>query len=261
MSALQAQQRALQAVICTPGLGAAGLLRPPADTGLGVYQQAYPARLIAALRDNYTVLYRALGDEDFDALASAYLQARPSAQASIRWFGDRLADFMAEGPAEALPHPSLVDFARMDWALRGAFDAAEAPLLQAQDLASLAPQDWADLVFPLHPSVALQDLDWAIAPAWRALRAHEPDSGEDAPRLDEPEPLAQVLLVWRQGLDTRWRMLEPLEARLLRAAGEGRSFGAICALAAEALGEAAAAGAVVRTLQHWLADGLLAKRA
>ena len=47
---------------------------------------------------------------------------------------------MASAGDPLVPHPSLVDFARMDWALRGAFDAAEAPLLQAAALAALAPR-------------------------------------------------------------------------------------------------------------------------
>lgn len=257
MSALQAQQRALQAALCERQADA-GFLQTPVHPGLSIYQDAYAARLIAALRDNYTVLHRALGDEQFDALARAYLQARPSRQPSIRWFGDRLAAFMADAYAEQLPHPSLVDFARMDWALRGAFDGADAALLQPGQLMTVSPEDWPGLVFRLHPTVSQQALAWAIEPAWRALRAYEPEAGDEAPELAEPAPLAHALLVWREGLDTRWRSLEPLEAQLLQAVAEGQPFAAICALAAQTVDPEAAAGVVVQALQRWLAEGLLA---
>ncbi len=76
------------------------------------YQQAYAGQLIAALRDNFGVLPQVLGDEAFDALALAYIRAHPSAQPSIRWFGHRLPDFMAERD-DPVPHPALTDLARM----------------------------------------------------------------------------------------------------------------------------------------------------
>lgn len=247
---LQAQQRALQAAICEQTLSA--------EPGLAVYQNAYAARLIAALRDNYTVLHRALGDDGFDALARAYLQAHPSRRPSIRWFGDRLAGFMAGAYADQLAHPSLADFARMDWALRDAFDGADAALLTPAQLMAVAPEAWPSLVFSLHPTVSQQPLAWAIEPAWRALRAWDPESGEDGPDLPEPQPAPHALLVWRAGLDTRWRSLEPLESALLQAVAEGLRFDAICELAAQTVGPEAAAGWVVQALQRWLAEGLLA---
>lgn len=240
------------------GADADGLLAGDFALGLAVYRHAYRARLVAALADNFTVLARALGDEAFEALAHAYIAARPSQQPSIRWFGDGLADFMAAGGDELVPHASLVDFARMDWALRGAFDAAEAPLLEAAALAALAPDDWAGLVLYLHPSVRQVTLTHAVEPAWRALREWDPETGDAQPELDEPVPHRHVLLAWRQGHETRWRSLEPLEAGLLAAVAAGEPFAALCERAAADLGDAdAAAQAVIGLLQGWLAEGLL----
>ncbi|MBT9492207.1 MAG: putative DNA-binding domain-containing protein [Paucibacter sp.] len=258
-AALRAQQRALQRAICERNAPAAPLLGQDAPMGLAVYQQAYPARLLAALRDNFTVLQRALGDEDFDALGLAYIQACPSSQPSIRWFGDGLADFMAGPYATALNHPCLIDFARMDWALRASFDSADAPALRFEQLAAVAAADWPKLVFKLHPSVHILALGWAIAPAWTALRGYAPDAGDPAPTLNEPVALAHHLLVWREGLDTGWRSLEPLEAQLLQAVAEASNFEAICQLAAQSTGADQAAGAVVQALQGWLASGLLSE--
>src|SRR6187399_215634 len=124
---LARQQQQLQAAI----VGAA-----PAAGLLHIYQHAYSARLLGALRDNFGVLPRAMGDEAFDALALAYLQSHPSDQPSIRWFGHRLSDFMASHPA-VVPHPAFVDLARMEGALRGAFDAPDAPVLSGDTLVQL----------------------------------------------------------------------------------------------------------------------------
>ncbi|MCV2367976.1 HvfC/BufC N-terminal domain-containing protein [Roseateles oligotrophus] len=254
---LRSQQQGLQAAVCE-GSAAEHLLQEP-NVGLTVYREAFRARLLAALRDNFTVLQRALGDESFDALGLAYIQARPSRQPSIRWFGESLADFMADEFAAELTHPCMVDFARMDWALRAAFDSADAALLSFAQLAALAPEEWPALVFELHPSVRLLAMNWAIEPAWSALRAHDPDSAEPAPELREPAALDHHLLVWREGLETYWRSLEPLEAQLLQALAAGQDFEAICQQAALTVGTDLAAAAVVQALQGWLARGLLSR--
>ncbi|MDY0744880.1 DNA-binding domain-containing protein [Paucibacter sp. R3-3] len=241
------QQRELQAAIC----GAPGM---PDTVGLAVYREAYTARLIAALRDNYLVLHRAMGDEPFDSLARAYIAAHPSPHRSIRWFGDRLAKFMATQP---LPHEALVDLARMDWALRAAFDGPDDVPIDAAALHALRPEQWPSLVFRLHGCVQLLPLAWAVEPAWRALRAHDPESGDAAPELPAPEAAAHALLVWRQSLETHWRTLAPHEAELLGAVAAGSNFEAICALAAKSAAEDDPAAVVVGLLQRWLADGLL----
>ena len=249
----QPLQQALQAAICT-GSGSAGLLKP--GSRLDVYANAYRARLVAALRDNHEVLYRAMGDSAFEALALAYIEAHPSPHRSIRWFGDGLADFMAGVHAEQLDHPSLLDFARMDWALRAAFDAQDSAPLVAADLGSLAGEDWPGLCLHLQPGAGLLEMAWVIEPAWAALRAAESDT--DLPELAAPAAGAHTLLIWRQGLETRWRALPPLEAALLDALQAGACFAELCEQAAQSEGEAGAAPAVVACLQQWLADELLA---
>lgn len=256
-SRLQLQQQALQRAILGQPL-APQLLSKDSEARLAVYAHAYRARLLGALRDNYEVLALAMGDAAFDALGHAYIEAKPSRQASIRWYGDALAEFMGSGPyAEHLPHAALRDLARMDWALRGAFDAAAAAPLTLAQLQALAPEAWAGLPLRLQPSVRLLALDWAVEPVWRALRQHQ--SGDAEPALPEPQARAHDLLVWRQGLETRWRSLDAEEGALLQGLlGEGCSFAQLCEQAA-APGQtpARAAATALRLLQQWLADELL----
>lgn len=236
--------------------GAAGLLQVSPGRGslLRIYRHAYLSRLTGTLRDNYGVLPQVMGDEAFDALAAAYVQAQPSQHPSIRWFGHRLADFMA-GREDLVPHPALVDLARMEWALRGAFDAADAPLLSASSLSGVPAEAWGDLVLEFHPSVQLLPMQWGIEPLWRALQGVEP--GEE-PELPEPQAADHLLLVWRPTLDTLWRSAsDATEADLLQAALAGEAFGPLCERAARHVGEEQAAAAAVGALQQWLAEGLL----
>jgi hypothetical protein len=223
---------------------------PVAQGLLRIYQQAYTARLAAALRDNFGVLPRVMGDEAFDALALAYIEAHPSQRPSIRWFGDRLPEFMAARD-ELVPHPALTDLARMEWALRGAFDAADAAPLSASDLAQVPADDWPALVFTPVPSAHLLPMAWNVGPVWRALQ------DDEAPDLPEPEALTHTLLIWRQGLDTRWRALDDHAARLLGCAMNGETFADLCVLAAGEVGDEQAALHAASALRGWLDDGLL----
>ena len=259
---LAAQQGQLKRAIL--GAEPAGLLRTAAgrEPLLHIYRQAYVGRLASALRDNFGVLPQVLGDDAFDALARAYIEAQPSRRPSIRWFGDGLAAFMAERD-DLVPHPALIDLARMEWALRTAFDAADAPAIDVQALAGVAAEVWPSLVFDAVPSVQLLELAWNVAPVWRALQDR---AGDDAPDLVEPppepqpqpppQPLAHCLLVWRHGLSPRWRSVEALTARLLHAALRGERFDALCALAAQTVGDEQAALDAASALHGWLADGL-----
>lgn len=257
---LRAQQRALARLVTARGedVGAAvdddapwvaQVLRPLAGAPprVSIYRTAFRARLVAALRTNLPVLHRVLGDDAFEALALGYLHAHPSRDPSIRWFGHALADWLddREGAGEpAVPHPSLVDLARMEWALGLAFDAADAVPLAVADLAAVPPAEWPALRFAPHPSLRLVALRWAVEPLWKALT-----EDEDA-TTSPPEPLAHVLAVWRRGLDTRWRSLPQDEHEALAACLGGERFEALCAR----VGDAAR---VAGWLRGWVAQGLL----
>ncbi|MBI3367016.1 MAG: putative DNA-binding domain-containing protein [Burkholderiales bacterium] len=262
---LRQQQRAFADAVVHV-VDAPGLFSPNAKGGaplLDAYQFAYSARLVGALRDNFEILAQAMGDQAFDALARAYLAAHPSRTPSIRWFGGGLAAFMAERAAaddELIAHPAFVDFARMDWALRDAFDAADAPTIGRDVLVDVAPDDFGALRFVPHPSVGLATLGWAIEAAWRTLRAHDPHSG-DEPELPAPTPEPHTLLVWRRALDTQWRSLAPTEAELLRSMIAGDDFATLCERAAKASGDEEQAATIAATaLLQWLADGLISAR-
>ncbi len=266
---LREQQLALQALILGHAqqrqeqeqdqeLGQGGAEALLAGPGLSVYQEAYVARLLSALRDNYAVLHLAMGDEAFHALGCAYLAAKPSTQPSIRWFGDQLAAFMAGPFADRLQHPALVDLARMDWALRAAFDGADGLPLTLAALSAVAPEDWGHLRLRLQASAQLLHLDWSVEPSYLALRGRE--VGEVGEEREGPEPVAlpHALLVWREGGESRWRSLEAWEAEWMEALQAQLSLAELCEQAAQTLGPEKAAVQVVQALRTWVQQGLLA---
>lgn len=225
--------------------GAAGM-----EARFNIYQHAYRARLVEALRSNYPVVVSALGDEGFDALARAYVDARPSRQASIRWFGDTLDDFARRQYDTLIPHPALLDLIRLEWALCLAFDAADEPVLALSDLAQVVPERWPALVFRVHPSARLIDLEWAVEPTWRALN-DQPDA-----ETTVPEHSPHATLVWRRDFGPQFRSLDEAEAHALGNVIAGTSFGRMCELAAGDTPDQAPAR-VAAWLQRWVVDGVL----
>lgn len=230
--------------------GLAGRQIADLPTRFGIYTFAFRSRLEEALRDNYPVLHKVVGDEAFGEIANAYLAAHPPRHPSIRWFGDRLSEFLASHD-NLIPHPAIVDLVRMEWAVRSAFDGADAPLLVATTLAQLAPQQWADLPLRLHPTAQILSVDWQVEPIWQTLTKDE--NAEVTP----PVPLVHDMLIWRKELVCYWRSLDDMEASLLDGIRAEMSFGELCGACALQVGEDGAASTAIQYLQQWLFDQLL----
>lgn len=223
---------------------------------LEVYANAYFFRIRDALAEAYESLAAALGADGFNDLATAYLWHHPSRAASLRRVGDRLADFLADHPAAGpfrARWPFAADLARLECALSDAFDAADTPPLSREDLASLAPDDFATLVFALHPSVRSLRFEWPVLAFHHAWLAGE--TGVAPPAAAAPGHA----LVWRLAEQPRSRALDPLEAELLAALASGECFAALCDRAARHAGGDGAAARVAEHLGVWLASGLIVR--
>lgn len=249
MSSVQSRQTQFQHALLHRQPPAAGLIHPGVQAQFEVYRNAYRGRLRAALRDNFEVLPLVMGDDAFDALADAYIDAQPSRHYSLRWFGHQLGAFMAANGA-LLPHPALHDLALMEWALGSAFDAAQPPLQDPAELSALPGPYWPALRLALHPAVQLLALNWAVGPIWHALKAGQ----EDVPA---PNPLAHHQLVWRAGLKPQWKTLTGAELIFVQGLQAGHTFGQLCEALAESVGEEQAAQTAVTILRELLGAGAI----
>jgi len=227
-------------------LGSAAL---SAEQGLAIYHNAYRARLLEALRGDYPAVHGWLGDEEFDALALAYLGAHPSQHFSLRWIGAKLADFI-DGyliPAQAAP---LSELARLEWAFTLAFDAVDAAPLSLTQMAELPAEDWPNLQVCLLPSVQWLVCRHNSLALWRACKEQGDFPGS------QPLVAPETCVIWRDQLITRYRSLAADEAAALQGmAVHGWNFAELCGELAH-LGEQAPVQAV-SWLRQWLADGLL----
>lgn len=222
-----------------------------AEHRLAVYYNAYRIRLIDCLALDYAALEKRLGRDAFEQLALDYLHRFPSTQPSVRWFGDRLPDYMRNfycgEDAELLRE--LVDY---EQAQNQVFDAADtARLVQLENIAQVAPEAWPALRFGFIPALRWLDLYWNVPMIEQAC-----DQGGEVPAAERAQYPVRWLL-WRQEMKTRWRSLEVHEAWAIEQAAAGADFGAICEGLLEWVDEARVALVAAGLMKQWISDELL----
>lgn len=255
-STLAQRQREIQARLLGSGRDPQGIVlgdaRLSAAQRLDIYADAYRARLCEALVADFGALHAYLGDEQFERLAHAYLEAFPSRHFSLRGFGENLSTFLRERSPYA-QHPELCELARFEWALCAAFDAADAAPAVAAGLAAVAPDGWGELRFDFHPSMRCIALRGNIPALWSAL------CEKQTPPALRLEQAATVWLIWRRDLKLLFRPLDAPEAAALEGLREGESFARLCERLSEIIDEAQVPQRAAGFLRQWLDDGLIVR--
>jgi Putative DNA-binding domain len=230
-----------------------GTVRVPVATRLGIYAGAYGSRLAEALESNFPALAKLL-DEDFRALAAAYVRTHDSPFFSIRHYGHALAEFLAADERYA-GAPVLAELAHWEWAMTEVFDAADAEPVGHERLARIPPPEWARLRFTWHPSLRRLTLAWNVPQLWQALS----DDAERPPAALAAEPVPWLL--WRRGLTSYFRSLTAAEAAVLDAARAGWPFAELCERLCEEVGEGEAPSQAAALLRGWVEAGLIVSAA
>lgn len=247
MSQLAQIQTAFQAYILGESVGQSVLPaiindeKVGAKVRLDVYYDAYRLRLIEVLSNVYPMLHSLLGDTLFNKSARSYIDAYPSSNPSIRWFGNQLSAHLGL----ILPqHPIAAELAAFEWALGLAFDAEDIPILSISDLASVPLEEWGNLKFRFQPSMQVLHLQWNVLSVWQALNKGE-----------MPPPIIEVnceCLIWRQHLDSQFRSLESNEHQALQLLMVGASFGELCEHLQQSISEDEASMTAANLLVSWL---------
>ncbi len=222
-----------------------------AEERMDLYAGAYVTRLIEALENHYAGLWGLVGDEQFWELCHRYIARHPSTFRSIRWFGDRMARFLAEEEPYR-EYPFLAEMAAFEWAQGLVFDAADTDRVTEAELQQLSPERWGFLRFRFAPAMQLLDLRWNVPALWQAL------DREETPPDPERNEVPVVWLIWRQALDPRWRPLEVDEAWALEQARQGAEFATLCEGLLEWVDAANAPLRAASFLRTWLQHGLVA---
>ena len=215
---------------------------------LAIYHAGYRARLIDALRDTFGHTARLLGAGRFDELALRYVERHPSHRPSLRWYGDDFARCLGHW----LPQDgALAELAALDWALRAAFDCADAQPLDLAALAAVPPAAWDGLRLRLLPGCTRLTLRYDTLALWHALDADQPPP--PAYRLAEDMPV----LIWRRDLQPHFRSLSVAEALAIDRTLAADTFADTCAALAALGPEIDPTHCAGACLRRWIEDGLI----
>ncbi len=221
------------------------------DVLFGVYSNAYVARLIEFLMNDYEKLHEYLGDEQFFDLSREYIAANPSHNPNGRWFGTKLPDFMAETEPYS-DMPLLVEMALFERALNDVFDAPEPDLVTLEALGEIAPEDWPRIVLTPHPSVIRINFTTNVADIWKALQNEE--EVPNSCTLEEPDHV----VFYREQRMPKFRSMDYAEAMMWDQAIKEVPFGLLCEMMGTYTTEDQAPILAARYLQTWIASEMLA---
>lgn len=145
----------------------AATIGAPSEGSLRVYRNTVLGGCVDALRANYPVVGRLLGDEMFDAIAVDYATNCPPRQAVLALYGARFPDWLEEQPwiwdLAYVPDVARVERHHIESLLAADAEPLEMRALNGRD-------DWLGMRLTLHPSTRF---DWLSMPAmsiWLAQR-------------------------------------------------------------------------------------------
>ena len=208
---------------------------------LAIYANAYYARLLECLGEEFPVLKQTLGEETFDAFAFGYLQSYPSRSYTLNRLGANFAAFLAETrPAGSdditdasnpevdtltLLSPDwpdfLIDLATLEWTFSQVFDGPgveREPLLEATELRNIGIDRWPSSRIETVPCLKLLELRFPVNAYYTAARKGE------LPPL--PEQARNWLAVNRRDYIVRRHEISEPQFVLLTALVEGKTIGA-----------------------------------
>ncbi|MGE5240250.1 MAG: DUF2063 domain-containing protein [Bacteroidota bacterium] len=237
-----------------------GTAKVSVQARVAIYYDAYRLRLQEALDANYPVLHAWVGDDEFEQLGLAYLDAHPSRHFSIRYFGHRLPEFL--GTDAYRKQPYLAEMSALEWALSEAFEAADGQIMQIEDMAGIPPDAWPCMRFRFHSSVRRLNLLWNVPPIWKAINQNlDAEKNGAEPTAKVPAPAAEEYprswLIWRQELKTYFRSLPVDEAWAIDTAVAGGTFAEICEGLVEWIDAQNVAVHAAGLLKRWIGDGII----
>jgi hypothetical protein len=220
----------------------------PARARLDIYRNAYIARLLECLADDYPALAHALGASAFEATCRDFVAHHPPSSASLNFYGAPFAEH-CRTRTDLLNATFVAELARLEWALVEVIHADAETILESGALAGVAEDAWPRLRLVPSPALRVLRCDYPVHRYYRAFVEDE------APGLPEPEPCGVAVCrrtddVWRFGLTLPW-------LGLLESLRDGTPL-AEALVAFEATASERDASALQQTFGEWVAAGFFA---
>lgn len=218
---------------------------------LYIYAHAYRARLMEILADDFIALHSLVGDDMFEEICLAYIDAYPSTHPSLRYFGQHMAKFLKENDQYSSIIPAI-EMAEFEWTFNDVFDDPDMKSVTVEDVTQIPPEAWTTLRIHLQPSFKMHKFKWNTPAVWSAV-----NEGDEKPIMPEEYPIQSHCIQWKSDLKCFFRTLSDEEAEVLRSVKAGKGFPQICEMLMGAHNELASSRAA-ELFKGWVMEGLVA---
>ncbi|NML43616.1 DUF2063 domain-containing protein [Ramlibacter sp. G-1-2-2] len=185
--------------------------------GFAVYRNTVAQGCIDALEANFPTVLRLVGGEWFRSAAGGFARSHPPQDGRLLLYGDDAFPAFLQALPTTADLPWLAGIARLDALWRASHAAADAPVLDAGELAGLSPEALGAQVLQPHPAARWLWFDeLPVAGIWSRNR-----DGSDADFAWQGDG---VLLTRPEG-DVRWRPLSHAGCAFLDACAHGSTLG------------------------------------
>lgn len=222
---------------------------------LEIYVNAYYARLMECLEEEFAVTRYALGEDLFDAISFGYLQSYPSRSYTLGQLGAKFPGFLDESRLHAQAAPEgagptwpefIVELATLERSLYEVYDGPGTEgggALDPDALQQLPPEAWGELQLWVAPSLRLHRFEHPVHVYWTRRK------DDEEPEPCEPQPTKLALS--RQDYVVERAELSDAEFALLEQIVAGATLGEAIGAAIEAAGD----GERVETqIGNWFAN-------
>jgi hypothetical protein len=242
---LAALQRDFRSWLTMEASDAAARFGEHADPGLAVYLNNYRAQLMACLRESFATIRAWLGEAAFDRAAASHIDRLPpydwTLDAYAREFPDTIDALYPEDPEAG-------ELAQLERDLGRAFVGQDPESL---DLAAMMQIDWNNAILELVATFSLLPVSSNAGAIWSAINA-----GKTPPAAAILEAAA-VIAIWRKEYSPTFRTLEPMEAQAILMVADGRTFGEICRMVTNEVGEIEGPKVAGTLLGRWISEGVV----
>jgi hypothetical protein len=227
---------------------------------LEIYHNAYYARLLECLREEFPAFARAVGEEAFNNFCVDYLQKYPSRSYTLNLLAANFPRYLAESRPELDEGDTtgggwadfLIDLATLELTYGEVFDGPGVEghrLLDVERLQGISPERWPQARLVSVPCLRLLALRYPVHRYARAVRQ------EKKPKF--PRRRSTWLAVTRRNYVVRRYELTRLQHRLLEPLVAGKSVGEAVRLTAEAAGggRERLAADLQLWFRNWTAEG------
>lgn len=186
---------------------------------LAIYRNNFLIGLGEALKTNFPVALRLLGQEFFEQAARRFVLAHPPRRPCLFEYGAGFADYLRDLPQlAALPY--VAEMARFEFARVAAYNAPAEPAVTPAALTGLSPEQLEALPIRRARHVHLVSARTPVLALWQAHQAAEPDVN-----AIDMTPRPHALLVCRPEQALMCRELDLSASAFLLAAEHETSLG------------------------------------